>query len=392
MQHTGDVLDIYSATNSELDAYADKPRWMNGAITASKLQQRHFDPTQYILPGYIPEGVTLLVGKPKIGKSWAALDLCIAATSNRFTLGTLRPTQGDVLYLALEDSPRRIKGRMAKLLSENCEWPSRLTFQTSWRRANEGGLDDIKEWCASVSSPTLVVIDTLEKFRPLPKPGAPSYSQDYDAITGLQTITKNHPGLAIVLLHHNRKMDADDPFDTVSGTLGLTGAADTVLIIRRHAGSVLLHVRGRDVEEIETPLQFNKAICRWTILGAEAAEAVISAERTQIIEALTAFQPAYEKDGMSVNEIMAATERTDRNSVDQLLFKMVRAGEIQRLRRGVYGPPGDTSKIGKEERKETQSSVAQRETGDLINLTDLNDRREKPDHAFDIPRFLRRVG
>ena len=89
---------------------------------------------------------------------------------------------------------------------------------------------------------------------------------------GLQAITKNKPGLAIVLLHHNRKMDAEDPFDTVSGTLGLTGAADTILIMRRHAGSVLLHVRGRDVEESETPLQFNKDTCRWTMLGAEAAK------------------------------------------------------------------------------------------------------------------------
>ena len=83
----------------------------------------------------------------------------------------------------------------------------------------------------------LIMIDTLERFRPPPKQGAPSYSVDYEAITGLQAITKNKPGLAIVLLHHNRKMDADDPFDTVSGTLGLTGAADTILIMRRHAGS-----------------------------------------------------------------------------------------------------------------------------------------------------------
>jgi hypothetical protein len=132
--------------------------------------------------------------------------------------------------------------------------------------------------------------------------------------------------LAIVISHHNRKMDAEDHFDTVSGTLGLTGAADTIVIMRRHAGSVLLDVRGRDVEESQTALQFNKATCRWTILGAEAARAAISSERKQIIDALTAFQPANEKDGMSVAEIVAASERTDRNAMDQLLFKMCRDG------------------------------------------------------------------
>jgi hypothetical protein len=98
------------------------------------------------------------------------------------------------------------------------------------------------------------MIDTLERFRPMPKPGIPSYTADYQAITGLQQIAKNRPGLAIIILHHNRKMDAEDPFDTVSETLGLTGAADTIMIIRRQAGSVLLNVRGRDVEESETSL------------------------------------------------------------------------------------------------------------------------------------------
>ncbi|MEJ2377905.1 MAG: AAA family ATPase [Pseudolabrys sp.] len=338
------MIDINAASNAELDTLADRPNWMIGAISARDLQRKQFDPVRYVVPAFIPEGITLLVGKPKIGKSWAALDLCIAATSDRFTLGTIKPSQGDVLYLALEDSQRRLKQRVAKLLQSEIPWPSRLTLQTSWRRANEGGLEDIKAWCETVSAPTLVLIDTLEKFRSQPKWGTQSYSTDYEAISGLQAITKSRPGLAIVLLHHNRKMDAEDPFDTVSGTLGLTGAADTILIMRGQAGSVQLLVRGRDVEECETSLQFNKSTCRWTILGAEAAEAAISAERKQIIEVLAAFP-----EGMSVHEIMAATERTDRNAVDQLLYKMSRDGEIARLRRGVYAVPKDAGKIDKKE-------------------------------------------
>src|SRR5262249_43240407 len=394
------MIDIDTATNDELDAIANRPHWMNGAITAQDLQKKKFDPVRYLLPGYIPEGVTLLVGKPKIGKSWAALDLCIAVASNRFTLGTIKPAQGDALYLALEDSQRRLKWRMSKLLQGDSAWSSRLTLQTTWRRASDGGLEDIKEWCKSVSSPTLVMIDTFEKFRPPTKPGVQNYSADYDAITGLQAITKEWPGLAIVLAHHNRKMDADDCFDTVSGTLGLTGAADTILIMRRHTGSVLLNVRGRDVEESETPLQFNKATCRWTILGAEAAEEAISSERRQIIDALQL--PAHEKDGLSVTEIMAATERKDRNAVDQLLFKMARDGEIVRLRRGLYALPQGAGKIDKKERIEPQGTDWQNEIGNLTNLTDLTDSPcpggeisadsdgERQDDDLEIPEFLDR--
>jgi RecA-family ATPase len=396
------MIDIDTATNDELDAIANQPHWMNGAINAQDLQKKKFDPVRYLLPGYIPEGVTLLVGKPKIGKSWAALDLCIAVASNRFTLGTIKPAQGDVLYLALEDSQRRLKRRMSKLLQGDSAWPSRLTLQTTWRRASDGGLEDIKEWCKRASSPTLIMIDTLEKFRPPAKPGVQNYSADYDAITGLQAITKERPGLAIVLAHHNRKMDADDCFDTVSGTLGLTGAADTILIMRRHTGSVLLNVRGRDVEESQTPLQFNKATCRWTILGAEAAEEAISSERRQIIDALTAFQPVHENDGMSVTEIMAATERKDRNAVDQLLFKMVRDGDIRRVKRGIYALPQDVGKIDKKERNEAQEPDPQGKNGNLTCLTDLTDNPgpggeisanldgERQDDDLEIPEFLDR--
>lgn len=368
------------------------PSWMKGAISAAALQQKHFDPVRYVMPGYIPEGITLLVGKPKIGKSWAALDLCIASAADRFTLGTIKPAHGDVLYLALEDSQRRLKRRMSKLLQDSDAWPARLTLQTTWRRANEGGLDDIEAWCKSVRAPTLIMIDTLEKFRPPPKAGAQNYSADYEAITGLSTITKNRAGLAIVLLHHNRKMDADDPFDTVSGTLGLTGAADTILIMKRQAGAVHLHVRGRDVEESETPLQFNKATCKWTMLGAEAAEAHVSSERRQIIEALAAFRPAHHRDGMSVAEIMAATERTDRNAVDQLLFKMARDGEIKRLKRGVYGLPQDAGKIDKKERNEAQGSEIAQQSGNLTDLTVLTAQVGSNSDFEGIPAFLDRRG
>jgi len=277
---------------------------------------------------------------------------------------------------------------MTKLLQNEMPWPSKLTLQTSWRRANDGGLDDIKAWCASVNSPTAVLIDTLEKFRAQPKWGKQNYSTDHDAISGLQAITKCQPGLAIIVLHHNRKMDAEDPFDTVSGTLGLTGAADTILIMRRKAGSTQLLVRGRDVEDSETSLQFNKVSCRWTILGADAAKAAVSNERKQIIEALTAFP-----DGMSVSEIMAATERTDRNAVDQILFKMSRDRGIRRVRRGVYALPQDAGKIDKKERKVVLSPEFEEKPGDLTYLTDLieeADLSHRRGDGLEIPECLRR--
>jgi RecA-family ATPase len=302
-------------------------------VTAEALRTKQFAAPQIILPGLICEGVTIFAGKPKTGKSWLALDVCIAMTSDRFTLGTLRPKQGDVLYLALEDSERRLQRRVDRLSSSISDtWPARLKLTTEWRRLDEGGLEDLIEWCDSVTEPRLIVIDTLAKVRSTKARMKAAYDLDYQSIAGLQDIAKQR-GIAIVVIHHTRKADADDAFDTVSGTLGLTGAADAILVLQKRSGSITLHACGRDIEDSETALQFNKETCRWTVLGS-AAEVHRSNERSRIISAL-----AGAEDGLAIKEIMSIAEFGNRSAVDVLLSRMVRDGEIDRLGRGLYKLP-----------------------------------------------------
>jgi hypothetical protein len=340
--------------------------WRARIVTAKDLQVMTFPPARHILPSYISEGATIVAGKPKIGKSWLTLDLCLAATADRFTLGALKPAQGDVLYLALEDNNRRLKRRMARLWPDTkAEWPKRLALVTDWKRADEGGLDDIEEWCRSINDPVMVVIDTLEKFRPIQNGKSAAYSADYAAVAGLQRIASKHR-VAIVINHHVRKMEADDPFDTVSGTLGLTGAADTIIILKRHAGAVTLHARGRDIEEMETALQFERATCRWTILGT-AAEVQISNERAAVLRVLAGAGA----EGLAVSEIMAGTGSRNRGAMDTLLFKMKEDGEIDRVKRGVYALSQGGGKIGQKERIRLQATDIIEQNGDLSNLTDL---------------------
>jgi hypothetical protein len=343
--------------------------WKSSVVTAEVLRTKQFPIPQIILPGLICEGVTILASKPKVGKSWLALDVCIATAANRFTLGSLKPKAGDVLYLALEDSQRRLQRRVDRILSSVSEaWPARLKMATEWRRVDEGGLDDIREWCDDVIEPKLIVIDTLAKIRPAKGSNKPAYDLDYDVIAGLHKIA-NGRGIAILIIHHTRKMEADDAFDTVSGTLGLTGAADTILVLDKRAGAVTLYARGRDIEESETALQFNKETCRWTILGA-AGEVHRSNERSRIIEALTGAS-----EGLRVREIMALAEFRSRGAVDVLLSKMVKAGEIERSGRGSYRLPSsqssDAGKIGEKERSLSQSTDLIAENSNLTNLTNL---------------------
>src|SRR4030081_2665210 len=92
------------------------PQSQQRIFSAAALQTMTFPPLNFILPGLVPEGATLLVSRPKFGKSWLVLDIAIATAASRLTLGELRPSAGDVLYLALEDGRRRLQRRITKLL------------------------------------------------------------------------------------------------------------------------------------------------------------------------------------------------------------------------------------------------------------------------------------
>src|SRR4051812_13442044 len=158
------------------------------------------------------------------------------------------------------------------------------------------------------------------------------YEADYHAIQGLQALA-GELNVAIVIVHHVRKSGSDvDPFEKVSGTLGLSGAADAVLILDRDGQGSTLYGRGRDVEEIEKAVSFDKRTCRWSILG-EAAEVRRTDERAVILGALADNRD--NREGMSPAEIADALGLS-RNNVKQLLYKMHTAGEVRKGKKGRY--------------------------------------------------------
>jgi hypothetical protein len=318
------------------------PAWRDKLINPQELCERRFVELKYAVPGLFPEGVSLLASRPNMGKSWLLLQITTAIASGTVTLvPSDHPPCGDVLYLALEDNARRLQRRLTKYFGAQREcWPARLKLATEWRRLDQGGLDDIREWCASVEKPTLVAIDTLKKVRKPKTQNQTDYDADYEACQGLQELAGNISGLSIIVACHDRKMAADDVFDTVSGTLGLTGGVDAIAIMKRAGHGTTLHIEGRDLPEpIEKAVSFDRETCRWMILG-EAAEVQRSAERSRVLNALRAAP-----DGLTTSEIMATAEISTRHNADVLLSKMTEAGEIERLKRGFYGLPGTRTRL-----------------------------------------------
>jgi hypothetical protein len=309
----------------------NKANGTNGsiAVNAAEINEMSFDPIKYVVPGYIVEGLTLFAGKPKLGKSWLLLHAAIAVARGGYTLSDVHCNEGDVLYCALEDNLRRLRSRLEKLLQTQIGWPKRLNFNCEMPRLAEGGLDYIREWLEKAERPRLVVIDTLAMVRMPNRKDQTAYDADYACVKDLRALAHKY-NVAIVLVHHLRKAEGDDVFDTISGTLGLTGCPDTIMVIRRDTGGTTLHARGRDLPDIEKAVTFNPETCVWTVLG-NAGTIRQSDQRSQIVEALA------EAGGtpLGPNQIAAVTGMKAAN-VRYLLGRMKADGIVRKVAHGKY--------------------------------------------------------
>jgi len=235
--------------------------------TAADLLAREFLPPRYAVEGLIVEGLSLLVGKPKLGKSWLGLAMSVAVAAGGYVLGTLRAEQGEALYLALEDGDRRLQGRLRAVLGD-AGAPAGWHYVTAWPTLDEGGIEMLQEWLTAHPQCRLVVIDTFKRVRPKERGNLSAYGQDYDALVPLADLARAYR-LALVAVHHTRKAAADDVLDTVNGSTGLAAAADAVLVLQRARGQVeaTLSVTGRDIEERELALRFDPTLMAWTLVG-----------------------------------------------------------------------------------------------------------------------------
>src|SRR5215216_2453166 len=234
------------------------------------LDAQEFPPLAYAVPGLIPEGSVVPVGPQKIGKSWLVLTIALAAASGGKALGLDIPKR-PVLYLALEDGDRRLQDRCRRLLGGD-PIPEEFEYQT---RVEPGRiLDTIGAWLHWKTDPPLVILDTLGKVLPPTQMGEDRYARDYRVGSALKQIVDGWPGMTLLINHHDRKAAADDFVDSVSGTHGLAGAADTIVVLcrDRQDSNGLLKVTGRDVPEGEYAVRFKDGAV-WELDGDDLAAA-----------------------------------------------------------------------------------------------------------------------
>jgi hypothetical protein len=283
--------------------------------TARELIGHRFPAPKYAVPGLLAEGLSLLVGAPKLGKSWLALNVAAAIAAGGRALDTISVERGQVIYLALEDPPRRLQRRLRLVLAGDVA-PEGLHFETEWPRLLDGGCDELDAWLQEHPGCRLVIVDVFAKVRGLVAGNVNRYEADYAAMATLKELADRY-GVAILVVHHTRKASADDYVDAVSGTHGLAAAADAVLVLERSRGSAdaKLKVTGRDVEEAEYAMRFDATAGAWSMLEGPAEEYDLGETRRRILAHLREHGAATPK---TIADALALGHETVKKSCQRM--------------------------------------------------------------------------
>ncbi|MGV2952060.1 AAA family ATPase [Glutamicibacter sp. AGC46] len=311
---------------------------LDEVFNSAWLTAQQFQPVEYVVPGVIPEGLTILVAPPKVGKSWMVLGIAAAAASGGKVFGAIQVKQRPVLYLALEDGPRRLQSRL-KVIGVTTG-NQNLMFLT---KLGASVVDTISTFLERHGhNKPLIILDTLGKVRGT-YGGNDAYGNDYSQMSSLKGLVDDVPGSSLLVVHHTNKGEKSDFLDSVSGTQGLAGAADSILAIKRerNTDNSTLHVTSRDAAEGEYALTLTDGV--WEMDGTtlqEAANAVVAREASagvgddmkRIIEQVNKYPEARNAEDIAIPLGL------DKKLVGTYLARAAEDGRIHRQSRGMYAP------------------------------------------------------
>lgn len=295
-------------------------------ISAEDLQKKEIPPLKWLVNGLLPEGLIILGGSPKSGKSLLSMNLSLSIATGIKSLFAFETQKGNVLYLSFEDGERRLQKRLNSISSGLMigKPPSNLFVpdSTNFPDLNEQTIRLI-ERLVKEKQISLVVIDTLGSAISGESVSKNySYMGDYQMMRNFQKLATRN-GISVIIVHHTRKTKAENVFDEISGTRGITGAADVNMVLVKNVSGAFLYLQGRDIEEKIYELEFEEKHLLWYAKGEKEIER-ISPERLRLLEIFK--ENSGEELGYDY-----LSEKTGRHKVAmrQLVHRMVKDGQLK---------------------------------------------------------------
>ena len=300
-------------------------------FTVADLMKKELPPLEEIIPRILPEGLAVLSGKPKTGKSYLVMEWALAIAQGGYAMGDpekkLKCKPGSVLYLALEGNERLLKERL-RLLGRHFERETaavtNLEIALRAKVLDKGGYEQIENWIETHPDARLAIIDTYQKVKPMKRGNIDDYDAAVETLGRLQEIA-NEKHIAILIVHHNTKAKTDDDFDAILGTTGIRATTDTNIVLNRTRGGddseiTVLSIESRQgIPEGRYAYRFNEEDTPVIQLLGDADEYSLSRERAEILEVLK------EDPGMTPSQIADALGK---KNVNPLLQKMKKAGQV----------------------------------------------------------------
>lgn len=309
-----------------------------GIFNGADLLEMDLPEVRWAVLNLLPQGLAILAGGPKLGKSWLIYLICLAMGSGCRVLGHFQTPQAKSLYLALEDGKRRLQDRLKALCKNEPALKAGLAnvdFQINWPRFDdEGGLEKLESYVETnvPEGLKLVVIDTLAKVGPKAKSkGLNAYENDSIIMTRIKSMADKHGICILIVTHLSKVRPSKDPFDSITGSMGQFGTADTAMLLtrKRGAATAILQTTGRDIEGHSYDLTWNDP--GWSCTGfANEDEVDLSPERLAILR-------VFKDDGgaLSPNMVAQTTGKTPSNT-GKLIKKLVEEGFLFSVGYGMY--------------------------------------------------------
>lgn len=291
-------------------------------LSAKQIQDIKLEPIQWLADGFLTEGLFILAGPPKVGKSWLSLNIALSVAKGTMVLSSFKTNKAGVVYLALEDNHRRIQSRIQNNLyyETDKKAPDNLYFPeitNNVPKLNEGGIDELEKLVLDHPEVKLIIIDTLGRIRADKRRGDNNiYLADYELLAELQEFALRNK-ICVLVVHHTKKGSEENVFEEISGTTGITGAADAMMVLKKVRGEHKLFITGRDIVEAEYKVAIDEKSCIWYISEEVKDAKRITVEREQILALLRDYGR-----GMKTGEIADLLGK-EKSNISKLLKKLI---------------------------------------------------------------------